>query len=61
MSYVVIDLQQKASDAKAIRDYLLEAERVMPQSVQTTRVHLWLSHIATRIDEQAKRRVTQGV
>jgi hypothetical protein len=55
MSYVDITLRQRLCDAKAIRDYLNDAERQLPRNVPNAQVHVWLEHIARQIDEAAAR------
>jgi hypothetical protein len=54
MSYVEITLRQRLSDAKAIRDYLLDAERQLPRNIPNAQMHIWLEHIAREIEDAAK-------
>jgi hypothetical protein len=54
MSYVEITLRQRLSDAKAIRDYLVDAERQLPRNIPNAQMHIWLEHIAREIEDAAR-------
>ena len=55
VSYVVVNTKQNLTTAQALRDYLIDAERLMPKSLRTANVHVWMANYANLIDEQARR------
>ncbi|HYC01592.1 MAG TPA: hypothetical protein VEC57_20845 [Candidatus Limnocylindrales bacterium] len=55
MTYVTITTKQKVTDARAIREYLIDAQSRLPETVPNTQMHCWLERIASMIDEEAAR------